>query len=112
MKSTTYPTKDDAERQQKLRHNTSSDPGSKKDDEVDSMHPDSWAGGSINPDAKKVARGEAPANRVRGDGAPPEAEYEDSTEITRPWAPRNPEEEGVDVDAAGRPKAPTPKSTN
>jgi hypothetical protein len=101
----TYPTKDDAEREEKLRQNTSFDTDSKSEDEVDSMHPDSWAGGSVVPDAKKVARGEAPANRgERGDRLPPPADYEDDPDVTRPWSQQHQDEPGAETDAAGRDK--------
>lgn len=100
----TYPTEDDAERQEKLRQNTSFDPSIKTEDEVDPMHADSWAGGSIVPDAKEVARGEKPANRERGDSLPPEADIEDAPEVTRPWAPKYQDDPEAENDAAGRPK--------
>ncbi|HEX6540068.1 MAG TPA: hypothetical protein VF155_12905 [Candidatus Dormibacteraeota bacterium] len=102
----TYPVKDDDERQEKLRDNTSHHPRTKSKDEVDSMHPDSWAGGSIVPSAKEVARGEKPANQERGDSFPPPADFEDDPDVTRPWAPRNPDEEDVDYDHAGRVRNP------
>lgn len=101
----TYPTNDDAEREEKLRKNTSFDTDAKSDDEVDSMHPDSWAGGSVVPDAKKVARGEAPADRTqRGDDLPEPAEINDSPEVTRPWAQEHQDAPDADVDPAGRPQ--------
>lgn len=103
----TYPAESDQEREEQLRENTSFDPDRKSTDEVDPMHSDSWSGGSVVPDAKKVARGEAPANRDgRGDGLPQPAEIEDSTDVTRPWAPTNPELEESDTDAAGRERLP------
>lgn len=104
---TTYPAENDREREEKLRQNTSSDPAAKSKDEIDPMHADSWAGGSVVPDAKKVARGEAPANRSgRGEGLPDPAEFGDPTSVTRPWAPANPELEESDTDAAGRERRP------
>jgi hypothetical protein len=103
----TYPAEGEGERQDKLRENTSFDTDAKSEDDVDSMHPDSWAGGSVVPDAKEVARGEAPANRTqRTDRLPEPAEFDMSTEETRPWAPTNPETEPSDTDAAGRERNP------
>lgn len=93
----TYPAENEHEREKQLRENTSFNPDAKSEDEVDSMHPDSWAGGSVVPEAKKVARGEAPADRtVRGEGLPEPADFDDPTTVTRPWAPTNPELEESD----------------
>ena len=83
-------------RQERLRRNTSFDPQSKSIEELDSMHPDSWAGGSINPQAKQVARGEAPANQERGSRMPADADIPVPTEKARPWAP------SADDDPSGR----------
>lgn len=103
----TYPADDDKDREEKLRENTSFDTDAKGEDDVDSMHPDSWAGGSVVPDAKDVARGDKPANRSqRGDRLPEPAQFDDPTSVTRPWAPKNPEKEESDVDAAGRERLP------
>lgn len=93
----------ETEREEKLRRNSSFEPGDKAQGE-DPMHADSWSGGSINPEAKKVARGEAPANQERGENSPPEADYELPTEATRPWAPKFQDADDAEVDAAGRPK--------
>lgn len=103
----TYPAEDEAERQAKLRQNTSFDTDAKSKDDVDSMNPDSWAGGSVVPDAKQVARGDAPADRTqRTDRLPGPAEYEIETDATRPWAPTNPETESSDTDSVGRVRNP------
>lgn len=76
-------------RQDRLRRNNSFDPeGKTHEDEANPMHPDSWSGGSIVPDAKRVARGEAPATHGPGPGTPdPGIPPATPSEVTRPWSP-------------------------
>lgn len=108
----TYPAENDAERGDKLRENKSWNPDAKSEDDVDPMHPDSWSGGSVVPDAKAVARGDAPANRTgTSERLPEPATYEEPTSVTRPWAPTNPEKEPSDVDATGRERSPFSEDT-
>lgn len=103
----TYPAEHEGERHEKLRQNTSFDTDAKSEDEVDSMHADSWSGGSVSTDAKDIARGDAPDQRTeRGDRLPEPAEFEDPTSVTRPWAPVNPDLEDSDTDHAGRVRNP------
>lgn len=81
-------TPDEGERQERLRHNSSSDPENKTVEELNPMEADSWSGGSVNPDATKVARGEAPANRGQSSDQPAEnSRPATPSEYTRPWAP-------------------------
>lgn len=79
----------DEARQERLRRNTSFDPGAKThEDESNPMHPDSWAGGSIVPEAKAVARGEAPRDHGPGPDTPhPGVPPATPPEVTRPWSP-------------------------
>jgi hypothetical protein len=97
----------DKTREERLRHNSSFDPENKTVDELNPMEADSWSGGSINPDAKKVARGEAPANRERGPGMPPESVPATPPSVTRPWSPEpthGKDAKSSGVDSTGRPR--------
>lgn len=98
---------DDKARQDRLRHNSGSDPENKTTDELNPMEADSWSGGSIDPTAKKIARGEAPANHERGPGMPSPATPEPPPSSTRPWSPEPTEGDAAapsGVDHTGRPR--------
>ena len=76
------------------------------DDPVQPMAPENWSGGSINPEAKEIARGEKPANSDAKPGPVKPSDPATSPEVTRPWSPR-PTEGGSSgstpgVDYAGR----------
>jgi hypothetical protein len=79
----------DESRAERLRRNASSDPQSKThEDEHNPMHSDSWSGGSIVPEAKQIARGEAPPNQPGGGPNTPEpAQAATPSDVTRPWSP-------------------------
>ncbi len=83
--------------------NRNNDPGK---DAVQPMAPESWSGGSINPEAKEIARGEKPANSEAKPGPVKPSDPATPPEVTRPWSPR-PTEGGSTgstpgVDYAGR----------
>lgn len=78
---------DEEERQDRLRRNTSDDPTVMSRDEVNPMHSDNWSGGRAEADAKKVARGEMPADQEGGRRYPPKSDHDLPPEATRPWAP-------------------------
>ncbi|GAC1341786.1 MAG: hypothetical protein NVSMB29_12820 [Candidatus Dormibacteria bacterium] len=70
------------------------------------MAPQNWSGGSINPEAKEIARGEKPANSEAKSGPVQPSDPATSPELTRPWSPQ-PTEGGSTgstpgVDYAGR----------
>lgn len=100
-------------RGERLRRNTSSDPESKThEDEQNPMHPDSWSGGSISQDAKKIARGELPRDSGPGPSAPAPSVPATPSSVTRPWSPEPTEAnttgstEGVDY--SGKPRGDQP----
>lgn len=91
-------TEGEDERQKKLRHNTSADPESKGVEDLNPMEADSWSGGSINPEGKAVARGEAPANHGPDPDQPPSnSPPATPSSVTRPWSPE-PEDQAADDD--------------
>ncbi len=96
-------------RQERLRRNTSSDPESKThEDESNPMHADSWSGGSINPEAKKIARGEAPRDSGPGPNTPSPAAPATPSSVSRPWSPEPTQSDTTGstegVDYAGKPR--------
>lgn len=75
-------------RDDRLRRNNSADPeGKTHEDEANPMHADSWSGGSVVPNAKKVARGEAPRDQDAGPNTPAPSQPATSSQFTRPWSP-------------------------
>ncbi len=97
-------------REERLQRNTSADPGSKShEDEHNPMHADSWSGGSIVEEAKKIARGELPRDQEGGGPNSPEpGRPETPPEVSRPWSPEPTEADTTGstkgVDYSGRPR--------
>ncbi len=99
-------------RQERLQRNTSADPGSKsQEDEHNPMHADSWSGGSIVEEAKKIARGELPRDQEGGGPNSPEpGRPATPPQVSRPWSPDPTEAdttgstEGVDYSGRPRPR--------
>ncbi|MDQ6928915.1 MAG: hypothetical protein M3159_09705 [Actinomycetota bacterium] len=100
----------DEGREERLQRNTSADPGSKsQEDEHNPMHPDSWSGGSIVEEAKKIARGELPRDQEGGGPNTPEpGRPATPPEVSRPWSPEPTEADATGsaegVDYSGRPR--------
>ena len=76
------------------------------EDDVQPMAPQNWSGGSINPEAKEIARGDKPANSEAHEGPVQPAHPATSPELSRPWSPRETEASTTGstpgVDYAGR----------
>ena len=101
-------------REERLQRNTSSAPEEKThEDEHNPMHADSWSGGSIVDEAKKIARGEAPRDRPGGGpNTPDPGKPATPSEVSRPWSPEPTEANTTgssdEVDYAGKPKDASP----